>query len=115
MKAPDQSDIPGTRRSIEMIATKFNIYFLLGLALASGLVFAGGLLQTPEATLEGLPDSVVMAVVGLIGFSLFFPWFIALYFARHLLISIRTLESELALIGERLAARATDVRSDECG
>ena len=114
MKAPDQSDIPGTRRSIETIATKFNIYFCLGLAMASGLVFAGGLLQTPATTFEGLPDSVVMTVIGLIGFSLFFPWFIALYFARHLLISIRKLESELALIGERLAARETDVRSDEC-
>jgi hypothetical protein len=42
--------------------------------------------------------------VGIIGFAVFFPWFTAVYFARHLLHSVKRLESENAELREEIAA-----------
>ena len=95
MKTPDHADIPGTRVTIERIATKFNIYFLLVISLCAVFLFLSGLLMTRAEFLDGLPEGAMLLTVGTVGFCLFFPWFTALYFARHLLISVKQLEVEL--------------------
>ena len=86
------------------------------MALACAFVFVIGLFgeETPGHTIDDLPDNIVMMAVGMIGFSLFFPWFTALYFARHLLHSIRQLEQRVDDLTEaknaaeaRLAKRGT--------
>jgi hypothetical protein len=95
MKKADQTDIPGTRRAIEMVATKFNIYFLFSMAMCGAVLFIVGLVNIRDDFLQTLPDAVITLAVGMLVFSLFFPWFTALYFARHLLISVKQLEKEI--------------------
>ncbi|CAN5910177.1 hypothetical protein BH11VER1_BH11VER1_10010 [soil metagenome] len=58
-------------------------------------MFLVGLVMTRAEFLKTLPESGVIMAVGMFAFCLFFPWFTALYFARHLLFSVRKLEVEL--------------------
>jgi len=62
-----------------------------------------------DAVVQSFPQPLVFMCVGVIAFSLFFPFFLGLYFARHLLISLKRLEvenvalrGEIAKIGEHL-------------
>jgi hypothetical protein len=102
-----EDDLPTSRRAIEQVATKFNIYFLLAMGLLSACLFIAGLIGTAKRSadaLDRLPDSAMMMAVGIIGFALFFPWFTAVYFARHLLHSVKRLERENAELREEIAA-----------
>jgi hypothetical protein len=101
-----QNDLPNSRRAIEQVATKFNIYFLLAMGLLSVCIFIAGLIGTARSAdaLDRVPDSAVMMAIGMIGFALFFPWFTAIYFARHLLHSVKRLERENAELREEIAA-----------
>ena len=58
-------------------------------------MFIVGLVMTRAEFLKALPEAGVAMAVGMVGFSLFFPWFTALYFARHLLSSMKKVEIEL--------------------
>jgi len=90
-----EQDIPGTRRAIEYVATKPFIYFLLVMGVLSGVLFAAGIFlldRVPEQSAAEFPDWLVLVFVGGVGFSLCFPWFMILYFVRHLLLSIKALE-----------------------
>lgn len=108
--AATEDDIPNSRRAIEQVATKFNVYFFLAMALLSGCVFIAGLIASRSVNvLDGLPDSLVMMGVGIVGFALFFPWFTAVYFARHLLCSVKRLERENADLREEIAASRKSV------
>ena len=100
MKPSDQTDIPGTRITLETVATKFNIYFLLVIALVGGAIAIVGLigLGGDLDSLSDVPDAVMLMALGLIAFSLFFPWCMALYFARHLLLSVKNIEGEIATL-----------------
>ncbi len=102
MKTDDQNDIPGTRQSIERIATKFNVYFIFLMAMCGAIMFIVGLGMTQAEFLKELPEAGVVMAVGMIAFCLFFPWFTALYFARHLLFSVRRVETELQELKSRL-------------
>jgi hypothetical protein len=95
MKTDNHSDIPGTRQSIERIATKPNIYLIFLMAMCGAVMFMVGFAMTRGEFLKELPEAGVVMAVGMIAFCLFFPWFTALYFARHLLFSIRKVETEL--------------------
>ena len=105
--AASEDDLPNSRRAVEQVATRFNVYFLLAMGLLSGCLFLAGLLQTAIRSanvLDGLPGPAVMMGVGIIGFALFFPWFTAVYFARHLLHSVKRLERENAELRDEIAA-----------
>ena len=105
MKPETDTDIPGTRSTIETVATRFSIYFMLTMALCGAVLFVAGLVATRGEFLDDLPGSGVLMATGMIAFCLFFPWFTALYFARHLLISLRKAE-----VGIRdLKARLEDI------
>ena len=90
-------DIPKTRETILKVATKFNIYFMLAMALLGSILAIVGILQMNAAgkeALKGIPDYAVLLVCGIVDFSLFFPFYLALYFARHLLIALERVEEE---------------------
>ncbi len=92
-------DIAGTRRTMERCATKFNICFLLILALLGSLFLIIGLVgasQDDFRALESVPGSVLLLAIGVVAFSLFFPWCMLVYFCRHLLVCIKRLEKEAA-------------------
>ena len=102
-------DLPGSRHSIESVATKFKIYAMFTLAMMSGAIFLLGLVLSHDkidAALESFPEPLVYVCVGLAGFSLFFPIFMALYYARHLLISVKRLEAQNAELRHQIAAIA---------
>lgn len=102
-----EDGIGSSRRTIEQVATKFNIYFLLVMALLSACLFMAGLFGPGGGTvgaLDDLPQPLVMITVGVVGFALFFPWFTALYFARHLLHSVKSLEHDNAALHAELKA-----------
>lgn len=101
IKKQDQSDIPGTRSCIEAVATKRNIYFLFVMAMCGAIMFIFGLVTTRAEFLSDLPDAGVVLLVGMIDFCLFFPWFTALYFARHLLISVKRLERDVQYLKDK--------------
>ena len=91
-------DIAGTRRAIERTASKFNIYFLTGLAVLGGvLAIVGGASGGLDALFSARPadQSAAQVVIGVVTFTLFFPFAMTLYFARHLLLSIKRLEARL--------------------
>lgn len=58
-------------------------------------MFIFGLVMTRADFLNDLPEAGVAMVIGMMAFCLFFPWFTALYFSRHLLYSVRKVEIEL--------------------
>ena len=95
MKTQDQTDIPRTRQTIETVATKFNIYFTLSMAMCGAVLFFVEFAITQADFLKTLPDAGIIMAVGMFAFCLFFPWFTALYFARHLLLSVKKIEKEL--------------------
>lgn len=94
---PDRDDdIPGSRGTIEDSASVLHINFFLLLSVLSGCVFLGGLALLGKNELKAIPEPVLLVAIGLIGFALFFPWFTSLYFARHLLASVKRLERRVA-------------------
>lgn len=101
MTSQYEYDIPGSRHAILYIATKFNIYFLCIMSLLSGVLFIVGVFFS-GSFMNNLPQPVFLMAVGLFGFCLFFPWFTALYFARHLLWSVTCLESELKVLMSKI-------------
>jgi hypothetical protein len=95
----DQDDIPASRDAMELVTTPFKIIFMLVFALLSGVLFLIGLFRLPpgdSSVLKQIPEPVQFICIGILGFTLFFPWFMILYFARHLLVSIKRLEQENA-------------------
>lgn len=94
-KMTPDSDIPGTRRAIETAATKIHISGLAIFALLGGVILIVGFVWGGKELIESAPDPMVLIIIGAFSFSLFLPWFMTLYFARHLLISIKRLEGDL--------------------
>ncbi len=106
-------DIPLTRRCLLGVATRFNIYFLVLMTLiGAGLFIAGvvGFAIEEEALerFEELPEPVLLVALGMICFSLFFPFFMALYFGRHFLRSVMNLEDEIARLKTAADREETD-------
>jgi len=92
---PIDDDIPMSRRTVEHVATKFNIIFLLVMALLAGLLFIMGLVQllsTEPNPLDDIAAPLLLISLGAIGFALFFPSFMTVYFARHFLVVAKRLE-----------------------
>ena len=102
MKSKSIDNVPVTRSAIMGLATKFNVYAMMTIALCGAVLFFIGLLTGGVEFLDDLPESVSFVVVGMFGFSLFFPLFMALYFARHVLLSVARVESELHELRERI-------------
>ena len=105
-------DISGTRGTLLQVATKFNIYFLLIMAVAGAALFIAGLVglatgKEAEAMLKDVPEPVMLMMVGMISFSLFFPFFMALYFGRHFLRSVVHLEDEIARLKATIQSQPT--------
>ncbi len=102
MRRGADADIPGSRAALERVGAARNVYALLVMAVVSALLFVFGLIGSKESAswLDEIPESAVFMVIGIAGFALFFPWFTALYFARHLLYSVKELERRLAAIEE---------------
>jgi len=103
-------DIPGTRRTLLWATTRFHVYLMMLLALGSAFVFIVGTAtmagsEEARARLDDVPEPVMQMMIGMICFSLFFPFFMALYFGRHFLRSVMRLEEEIArlrkLVGEQ--------------
>ncbi len=105
MDRKDESSIE--RRTLKTMATKFNTYFLLVMALLCGVLVVVGVIGVSRSGVEiedALPEEWLLLGIGIVGFALFFPWFTALYFARHLLASVELLEAEI----ERLSGPRKD-------
>ena len=101
MDRKDESAIE--RRTLKTVATKFNVYFLLVMALLSAVLVVVGIIgiSRSDVGLEAVvPDELLLLGIGIIGFALFFPWFTALYVVRHLLASIERLEARIDRLGE---------------
>ncbi|MFG0248354.1 MAG: hypothetical protein ACF8OB_05660, partial [Phycisphaeraceae bacterium JB051] len=94
---PMQNDISNSLKTIEMVSTKFNLYFLLVMTIMSGSLLIAGFIQlfvkTPNA-LDQVSDPVMFIAVGVLGFTLFYPWYMVFFFSRHFLLSIKNLEQE---------------------
>ncbi len=110
---PLHDDIPGTRHVIEQIATKFNVYFFLSnAALLGSAMFIAGLIQwlaiAPDS-LDSVPEPMLLIAIGFMCFSLFFPWFMTIYIARHLLRSVQRLEQDNAELRLQVSALSCDV------
>ena len=95
-------DLPGTRGVLLQVATKFNIYFMCAMALGGGALFLAGVFgvgsggAAGEQEFENIPEPILLKAIGMVCFSLFFPFFLALYFGRHFLRSMVRLEDEVA-------------------
>ncbi|MFA7235863.1 MAG: hypothetical protein WC058_03275 [Phycisphaeraceae bacterium] len=101
----NDDDLQGTRQVIEQVTTKFNIYFFCIMAFLGGCVFIAGLVQLEfkaPAALENIPEPALLIAVGMVAFSLFFPIFMAIYFARHFLVRVKRLEHENRELREKL-------------
>jgi hypothetical protein len=99
-------DILGSRCTMERASTRFNIYFLLIMALLGSLLFIVGLVglcQLPPQSLEGVPEPVLLIAIGMVDCVLFFPWFMTLYFSRHFLLTVKQLELENRELRGRVA------------
>ncbi len=111
-------DIPKSRHTLLQVTTKFNIYFMLLFAVAGGAVFVAGLVgmaqsEEVESQLDNVPEPIMLMVVGLICFSLFFPFFMALFFGRHFLQSVMRLEDEIAKLNAAIEAnQSSDAESE---
>jgi hypothetical protein len=95
MHGHDREDIPGTRMTLEDVATRFNITFTLLMSCLGGSVFLMGLFRTGKSDWGAIPEPVLLVCLGTIAFALFFPWCISFYFARHLLHSVKELERKI--------------------
>jgi hypothetical protein len=102
--------LPKTRQ-MQHFASSFNILFFLFMSLGSAAMFCAVLLAShfhvwgfsddELAVMNKLPESVVLLAVGMGGFCLFFPFFLALLFLRYLLSEVARLESQIALLSEK--------------
>jgi hypothetical protein len=91
-------DIAQTRQAFDKTTTKGTIYFLLGMAVLSGVLFFAGVIRlamTRSDLLERVPEPIVFVVIGVLGFAFFFPWFTVLLFARHFRLSVKRLEEQI--------------------
>lgn len=90
-------DVQRTRHAFERATTKQSIYFLLGMVLLSGSTALAGIikLNADQNIWNQIPDSLALAIVGVLGFALFFPWFTVTYFIRHQLSTLRELERKI--------------------
>ena len=105
-------DLPGSRRSIESVATKGNTYAVLTLAMLGVALFLAGLVQSRQVmdkAVDALPQPLVFMCVGMVDFALFFPFSVALYYSRHLLVSVKRLEAENAELRRQITAVAERV------
>ena len=99
---PSIDNVRRTGQMFECVTTKQCIYFLMGMTLLSGILALVGIIQlrmNPNV-LNQIPDPVVLAVTGIVGFSFFLPWFIVTYFARYFLSTVRALEGEIQRLHE---------------
>jgi hypothetical protein len=103
---PEFFPLTPNRRFMERLASRFRVLFLMVVSVMCASLSVAVLLatrfhvwgfsDTELASIKKLPQSVVFLAVGLGGFSLFFPWFLALYCVRWVL-------SELARIDQKIA------------
>lgn len=102
-------DVHRSRRAFERATTKGVVYFLLAMALLSGLAFLAGLIQlrANPNLLNQVPDAIVLTVVGILGFAFFFPWFVVTCYSRHVLMTVRELEREVERIRDALDQRGS--------
>jgi uncharacterized membrane protein len=89
-------DTKVNREAFETATTKQAVYFLLAMSFLSGMVALVGIFQilANPNLLNQIPQPLTLAVIGILGWALFFPWFMVTYFARHALQGIRELEKE---------------------
>lgn len=104
-------DLPRTRRAFESAATKKTIYFLLGMSLLSGVLALIGIVQlkaNPNLWNQ-IPEPLVLAGAGIIGFAIFFPWFIVIYSSRHFLFTVKQLEREIERLRKHVVDRGNEI------
>jgi hypothetical protein len=100
--------IANTRWAFEYAATKFHIWLFCIMAALSGALAIVGfaqLMAADPAALGRVPEPVMLAAIGLIGFTLFLPFSMVLYFARHFLVISKRLERE----NDELHAKITEI------
>ena len=78
------------------------------MSMVASVLFLIGLSQMDRGRLDAVPAPVLLICVGMGGFSLFFPWFTAIFFARHLLHSVRSLEGRLEQLEKDRKPRKVD-------
>src|ERR1700733_13081514 len=91
------------RRQMEHLASPVHIGLMCFLSLGCAALFLAVLLAShfhvwgfsdqELAVIDKLPVSVVYLCVGIGGFCLFFPFFLALTFLRYLLLEVARLEA----------------------
>ena len=72
------------RHTLKTVATSLNMWFLFSMSMLSAIVFIAGLVGVRGSGVEiedSILDEWLWFGIGIMGFSLFFPWFSALYFA----------------------------------
>jgi hypothetical protein len=99
------------RKQMSRLASPFHICFFLLMSLGSGSLFCAVLLAShfhvwgfsddELAVMNKLPESVVLLAVGMGGFCLFFPWFLALYLSRYFLSELERLDAQIASLSEK--------------
>jgi hypothetical protein len=113
MTATDRT-LPGTQH-MRHLASSFNIFSLLLMSLGSAALLCAVLLAShfhvwgfsdeELAVMNELPESIVLLAVGMGGFCLFFPCFLALLFLRYLLSEVARLEAQIALLVQAFHSR----------
>ncbi len=105
-------DVQRARQIFERATTKQTIYFLSVMGLLSGIAALVGIIQLSanQNILNQIPDLLILAVVGILGFAFIFPWFTITYFMRHQLSTLRELEQEIERL--RTAVDKLSVRED---
>ena len=101
IKIINESETQMVRSTIERVATPFNIYFLLVMTLCGAILVLVGVALNALDGLDHLSDATGCLVIGMVSFTLFFPWFTALYFARYFLQSVSRLEAEVASLRDQ--------------
>jgi hypothetical protein len=94
------------QRQIEHFASQLHVAAVFLLSLGSSSLFVAVLLAShfhvwgfsneELVDIQKLRGPTVLLCAGLGGFSLFFPWFLALYFCRYFLSAIARLETKIA-------------------
>ncbi len=104
-------DIPGSRRAIEGVTTKFAIYFFAVMSMLGAFSCISGLIRvcaTDSKLLEEVSEPAAVFSIGMMTFAMFIPWFLITYFARHFLVTVKHLERENEELRARIAALSKD-------
>ena len=93
-------EVERSRQEMLRASSKFNFYALWIITALEVAVLVAGVVGLRRGALwarvEDAPEEIVLLVVGMIGFLLFFPLFMDLFYVRHLLRLVMHLEEEVA-------------------